>query len=281
MPVVLALRREGYALNIGYSAVGSDRLELGRFNATSTTIKAMRIDQVGIEPCMYEAAATWPNWPATATFTRYAPALAVYYMSIFFTEGEDDEAGISSITAYISHLFDPGGAWVPEVVFQAALYDADANLLGTTVQVTRTPAERPPAWVEFPFTTPLSREAGEPLYIALWAAPPPDFLHRYTTYVYADQGGYADQDYWQPIPPDQTEITIIDNIVVPDDEPIGFKHGLTVNDAVVADASQTPTLVSPCFGRYIELETMLRISTPRQVSSEGTVTPPDPLPPDA
>lgn len=180
---------------IGYSAVGLQR-QLGYGRTTNTTIKAMRIDQVGIQPCMYEAAATWPTWPTTATFTPYDIWTPDLYMSIFFTEGENDEAGISSITAHIAHTFY-ATAWVNDCVYQAALYDTDAKLLGTTATVTRGPAERPPAWVEFPFATPISRDAGEPLYIALWALPHRDYF----TYFYAHPGEYADQDYWQPIPP--------------------------------------------------------------------------------
>ena len=183
-------------MNIGYSAAGLQRPHVAY--STTTSIKAMRIDQVGVKPCMYEAAATWPNWPAAATFTPYDHEYAQdFYMSIFFTEGEDDEAGISSITAYIAHTY-PSSYVTPHAIYQAALYDADGALLGTTATVTRTLAQKSAAWVEFTFATPLSRDAGEPLYIALWAAP----NGNYTTWFHGHPDGLEDQDYWEPIPPD-------------------------------------------------------------------------------
>jgi|GEM_PF-5934246 len=179
---------------IGYSAVGFQRV-LGDRWTTHATIKAMCIDPVGIHPHMYVAAATWPTWPTTATFTPYDILTPDLYMSIFFTEGENDEAGISSITAHIRHSYY-ASAYPINVVYQAGLYDTDAKLLGTTATVTRGLSESP-EWVQFTFATPLSRDAGESLYIALWAEPSPNYF----TYFYAHPSEYADQDYWQPIPP--------------------------------------------------------------------------------
>lgn len=219
---------------------------------------------------------TWPNWPAA--LGQNAGELGETNCSIWASYENDQ---ITEAQAYIWISAHPELAAVPVAV---GVYSEAGQFLGKSDAVTLTPDD--PAWVVFPFSTPVAIDTTKNYYLCIWQAFPPDMI--YTSIKVGDYSGPVKISVSNVVEVASagvafeinTTVKTIRDVVVAADEPIGFRHSLTVNDAVVADASQTPTLVSPCFGRYIELETMLRISTPRQVSSEGAVTPPDPLPPD-
>jgi hypothetical protein len=217
----------------------------------------------------------WPNWPPE--LLEKTPAYYDGNLSLWVTH---ENGEIVSGKAYL--MLSPDELNYNNVMM--SVYDTSMNFLGGSDAVTV--GEGPAAWYEFDFSTPVPIDLDDDYYLCIWQQYGPAAsvvmvgLGDYSGPVQISVSNVVEVASAGVAFEINTTVKTIRDVVVAADEPIGFRHSLTVNDAVVADASQTPTLVSPCFGRYIELETMLRISTPRQVSSEGTVTPPDPLPPD-
>jgi hypothetical protein len=196
---------------------------------------------------------SWPNWPPELfhkTATYYDDNLSLW---VTHENGE-----IVSGKAYL--MLSPDGLNYNNVMM--GVYDTSMNFLGGSDAVTV--GEGPAAWYEFDFSTPVPIDLDEDYYLFTWQQYGPA-----ASVVMVGLG-----DYLAPVKIsvsniveitstvtfrvlDTTVPITVRDVVIAADRPINLTKFLSVTDQVEAAEPEKPTTVSPCFGRYIDLETML------------------------
>lgn len=214
-----------------------------------------------------ETFATWPD-------TLPAADGACFLLSIYGTTSASHV--LTKLTAYLN-ADDMMGF---DVDFAAAIYDADSRaLLASSDAVTVSPNGDVGQWVQFDIDEGPTLAYGERYILMLWCGG----LDGLGT-VYADN--VAEWVAPEPGPAEAVEITVrdvvqaaepgaklehqialTDEVLASEQEPAGASfeqmHFISVIDVVQVAEPDRPTLVSPCFGRYIDLETMLGLPRAR------------------
>ncbi len=202
----------------------------------------------------------WPTWPAGLgdVATEYGDA----NLSIWATYNESNQ--VTSAQAYI--WIDPAPGLVSASVV-VAVYNSAKEFLGSSQVVALTPGD--PAWVDFSFSSPVAIDPEEDYYLCIWTDSPTWMFPMYV--MMGDYSGPVKISVSNVVEVASagvvfeinTTVKTVRDVVVAADKPIGLKRFVTINDQVSLSEGDKPLMVSPCFGRYIELETMLGITAHR------------------
>jgi hypothetical protein len=243
---------DGIALDSGAAVIGYSEVGVTGYEEAAGPLGTSYVDGVPTASRVKMHTYTF-TWTEPLGGAADSPARAY---SIFLNYNASNGAVLSG-HAYLQWVSDP--YMTPNAQAQMAIYDpTGTTLLGVSDVVNFGPPSET-RWFEFPFSSGVVLPDPRNVLIVVHKADNPDSPLRcaydlvpvpITASNVAEASGAAELDL-------HAVITASNIAEVSGEATLDLPPVITVNDRVICSDRDRPTLVSPCLGRYIDIETML------------------------